>query len=542
MARRTTGQVIVDSLIAHGVDTIFGIPGVHTYDLIDAIHERSNQIRFIATRHEQGAGYMAYGYARSTGRVGVYTVVPGPGMLNSSAALATALGAGAPVLCVTGEIMSDFIGKGRGQLHELPDQLATMRSFTKWAERIDGPTQAAAVVDRAFVEMLSGRRGPAAIEAPWDVFGLEDEVPDGNDVSLPANPPVDAAAVVAAADMIAAATKPMIMVGAGAMHAGDEVLALAELLQAPVTSHRSGKGVVSDANPLAISSYAAWSMFADVDLIIGIGSRLELPHMRWKWQPDGQRTIRIDIDPTEMKRLPADIGIVADATHGTAELLDALRERIEPRASRADEFDAANAAAREAYEVVQPQLSYLDVIREVLPDDGFFVEEICQSGFTARFGFPVYEPRTYVTGGYQENLGYGYGTALGVKVANPDRAVVAITGDGGFLFGAQELATAVQNNIGVVVVVFDNSSFGNVLRDQTSRYQGRLLGSELTNPDFVAMGEAYGVDSAGVNTPDELRDALVNAIDSGGPALITVNLEPGEEASPWPFTRPGEAR
>ena len=542
MTRFTTGDAIVESLIAHGVDTIFGIPGVHTYDLVDAIARRSSDIRFIGTRHEQGAGYMAYGYARTTGRVGVYTVVPGPGMLNSSAALSTALGGNTPVLCLTGNIMRDFIGKGRGQLHELPDQLATLRSITKWAERIDQPSEAAGVVDTAFAQMLAGRRGPAAIEVPWDVFGLEDDIEIVNDTTLPVAPAVDADAIREAAALLGEASCPMIMVGAGAMHASAEVQALAEFLQAPVTAHRSGKGVVSNDHPLSVSSYAAYQMFAEVDVVVGIGSRLELPHMRWQYQPDGQRTIRIDIDPDEMGRLPVDVAVVADASDGTAALLDALRRDGQARPSKTDEVETVSRDARSAYEVVQPQLGYLDVIREVLPDDGFLVEEICQAGFTARFGYPVYQPYTYVTGGYQENLGFGFGTALGVKVAHPDRPVVSINGDGGFMFGAQELATAAHHNIGVVAVVFDNGAYGNVKRDQASRFDGRLLGSEFTNPDFVALGEAYGVRSAGVSSPVEFRDALVSAVAEDGPALIRVELEPGEESSPWPFTRPGVQR
>ncbi|HMD59358.1 MAG TPA: thiamine pyrophosphate-binding protein, partial [Steroidobacteraceae bacterium] len=173
---RSTGQAITDSLIAHGVDTLFGIPGAHMYDFNDALAERQAQLRFITTRHEQGAGYMAFGYAKSTGRVGVYTVVPGPGVLNSGAALCTAYGATTPVLCITGNIMARLIGQGRGQLHELPDQLALLRGLTKWSERINHPTEAPAVMAEAFRQLASGRIRPVAVEAPWDVFGMKAEV------------------------------------------------------------------------------------------------------------------------------------------------------------------------------------------------------------------------------------------------------------------------------------------------------------------------------------------------------------------------------
>ena len=189
--------------------------------------------------------------------------------------------------------------------------------------------------------------------------------------------------------------------------------------------------------------------------------------------------------------------------------------------------------------MVQPQLAFLDAIRAVLPRDGFFVEEISQVGFTARFGFPVYEPRTYVASGYQDNLGFGYMTSLGVKVANPTRAVVSVNGDGGFMFGVQELATAVQHRIGSVAIVFNNHSFGNVLRDQKTTFGGRLLGEALRNPDFVKLAESFGAAGYRAATPGQLRSALERALADDAPALIEVPGEPGAEVSPWPFIHRG---
>src|SRR5208337_709362 len=214
MPSLTTGQAIAESLIAHGVDTVFGIPGAHLYDFNDALARRRDRIRFITARHEQGAGYMAFGYAKSTGRVGAYTVVPGPGVLNSAAALCTAYGATAPVLCITGNIMSHLIGRGRGQLHELPDQLALLRGLTKWSERINHPTEAPAVMAEAFRQLKSGRVRPVAIEAPWDVFGMRAEVTVGPAVKPPPPPAPDQDSLAKAAALIAAAKRPLITVGA----------------------------------------------------------------------------------------------------------------------------------------------------------------------------------------------------------------------------------------------------------------------------------------------------------------------------------------
>jgi acetolactate synthase-1/2/3 large subunit len=538
MSKLTTGQAIVKSLLAHGVDTMFGIPGAHMYDFNDACAEYKDDLNFVVTRHEQGAGYMAYGYAKSTGKVGTYTVVPGPGFLNSSAALCTAYGANTPVLCVTGNIMSHLIGKGRGQLHELPDQLATMRGLTKWAERINHPTEAPGVVAEAFRQLQTGRIQPVAIEAPWDVFGMEAEVNLDVSMELPPPPEPDPDMIANAVDLIKNAKNPMISVGAGALHAGEEILELAKLLQAPVTAHRSGKGIVSEDSAYGMSFAAAFEHWKNCDVLIGIGSRLELQHFRWNWFPKGLKTVRVDIDPTEFVRLKPDVGVVTDSALGAAALTEALSKEISSRSNREEEFIGVKARAAVAIRSVQPQMDYLDVIRDVLPRDGFFVEEISQVGFTSRFGFPVYEPRKFVTCGYQDNLGFGFNTALGVKVANPDKPVVAVCGDGGFMFGVQELATAVLHKINLVTCIFNNSAYGNVRRDQMNNYNGRLIGADLANPDFVKLAESFGAIAYRATNPKEFRVALERAFKDDAPVIIEVIVETGSEVPPWSFIHP----
>jgi len=537
MTKYTTGEIIAKSLTANGVDTIFGIPGAHMYDFNDAL-AREEGIRFIHTRHEQGAAYMAYGYARSSGKAGVFTVVPGPGLLNSGAALCTAYGANTPVMCITGDIMSHLIGQGRGQLHELPDHLGTLQGLTKWAERIDHPTEAPQMMAEAFRQMMSGRQRPVGIEAPWDVFGMDAEVTLGVKIDPAPAPVPHPDSIETAAEMIAAAKNPLIMVGGGAWAAADEVRELARLLQAPVTAHRQGKGVMPEDDDLALLPPAAWKYWPDCDLLIGIGSRLELQHFRWRWFPQGIKTLRIDIDPTEFVRLKPDLGIVADAADATRALIVALKDKVGTRTDRSAEYRDLSEAAAEALTSVQPQEGYLKVIREVLPRDGFFVEEVSQVGFTARMCFPVYEPRQYVTCGYQDNLGFGFNTALGVKVANPDKAVVSVSGDGGFMFGVQELATAMQHGINVVAIVFNNSAYGNVRRDQQTVYGNRLLGADLENPDFVALAESFGVKGAKATNPEELKAELEKALAADAPRVIEVPVPRGGDASPWPFVHP----
>jgi acetolactate synthase I/II/III large subunit len=541
MAEMTGGEAIVAALRRHGIGTVFGLPGAQLYGLFDALSRAQPALAFVGARHEQACAYMALGAARATGRPAAFAVVPGPGMLNAAAGLVTALGCNAPVLCLTGQVPTAFLGKGRGHLHELPDQLLTLRSITKWAERIEHPAAAPALVAQAFQAMVSGRPGPAALEMPWDQFTARAEVAPCDPLPPRAAPPPDPDRIARVAALAKAAAAPMIMVGGGAFEAAPDIVELARLLEAPVVSFRSGRGILSDADPLGLTIAAAYRLWPETDLLIGIGTRLEVPGWRWPPHPRPPAIARIDIDPAEMRRFPVTQFVLADAAQGTRALVAALRRLGARGSGRLAAIAAAkDAASRAIRETVQPQMAYLDVIREVLPSDGFVVDELSQVGFASWYGFPVWRPRTYVSSGYPGTLGSGYPMALGVKVAHPDRPVVSIAGDGGFLFAVQELATAVQYAIGVVVIVFNNHGFANVRRDQMTNFSGRLLGADLVNPDFVRLAEAFGVAAARAPSPPLLRTALERALTAGGPWLIEVPLAPDEEKSPWPFIHPPE--
>ncbi len=537
----TGGEAMLRAAIDNGINTVFGLPGAQIYPLFDAIY-RSPDVNAIISRHEQGAAYMAYGYSAATGRPGAFAVVPGPGILNASAAMCTAQACNKPVLCMTGQVMSEFLGKGRGHLHELPDQLATLASIVKHADRIDDVTSTSAQMNEAFRQMQSGRPGPASIEMCWDTMAKswDVEIGPGNDTID--KPAVNDDEINDAAELIANAKDVMIMCGGGAQHASAEVRELAEMLGASVTSFRSGRGVVSEDSAWGISSATAHLLWPQTDLLIGIGSRLEMQYMRWESMahyidrpPEGgAKLIRIDIDPQEMQRFKPDVAVVADA-------LDATRALIEKAGRKGfksgdlDRIAEAKARARKDIQEIQPQMSYLDTIREVLPRDGYFVEELCQVGFTSNFGFDIYEPRTYVTTGYQGTLGYGFPTAIGVKAAVPGKAVLSIIGDGGFMFGMPELASAAQHDIGLITIIFNNHSFGNVRRDQQMKYDSNLIGADLDNPDFVKLAESFGVAGYRVESPDELKPALTKAIDEDKPAIIEVLIERGSETSPWKY-------
>ena len=545
--RKLTGaEAIVEGLIAHDIDTVFALPGAQIYGLTDALAKSKDQpgrpmgrqIRTIGARHEQACAYMAFGYSRASGKPGVFAVVPGPGILNASAALLTANSSNQRVLALTGDIPSTMKGHERNALHELRDQLAILRSITKWADHIEHPAQAGFLIARAFQEMSSGRPGATALQAAWDYFTTTGGV--GPPVTLPPfpAPEIDLDAVDEAAKIIASARAPMLGVGSGALDASAEVTALAELIGAPAVSFRGGRGVVSNDHPLGLTISSAQRLWPQTDVAIVIGSRFELLDMRWRYRPPGLKIIRIDIDPAEQRRLPATVGIVADAAAGTRALMAALKKYGAPKHRRDEAIVAAREWAAAAHESVQPQVDYLKVIRDVLPRDGFFVDEISQMGFAAMFAFPVYEARTFVTSGHQGTLGFGFPTALGVKLAFPHRPVVSVTGDGGFMFAVQELATAVQYGINLVTLVFNNNSYGNVFRDQQQQFNGRLLGSELVNPDFVKLAESFGVAACAVDSPAALRPALEKALAADRPMLIEVKVPRGADSDPWRIIQP----
>ena len=539
MTEMTGGEALVAGLKDHQVDTVFGLPGAQTYGLFDALQREQKAVKVIGARHEQTCAYMAFGYARSTGRASAFTVVPGPGMLNASAGLLTAFGCNEPVLMLTGQVPNAFLGKGRGHLHEMPDQLATMRGFVKWADRVNSPMEARSGVARAFQQMLSGRRGPAALEMPWDIFTQKGEAGEGGRLPILVPPSIDADRIDDAAKLIRACRNPMIFVGSGAFGADQAILALAEEIDAPVIGFRSGRGIVSNDHELGLTLAAAYNLWPQTDLMIGIGTRLEAPSWRWPWQPPGLKTIRIDIDPLEMKRLVPDVAIIGDASPATASLVEAVRRGgFRREKGRRQIIRDASDLAEIQTQAIQPQMAYLKVLRQVLPRDGFVTDELSQVGFASWYGFPVYEPRTYVTSGYMGTLGSGFPTALGVKVAHPDKAVVAITGDGGFMFAAPELATAVQYGIDLVVLIFNNNAYGNVRRDQLEQFDGRTIVADLSNPNFVKLAQSFGLRGASVDTPGDFKRELERALGEGGPQVIEIRVETGSETSPWRFIHP----
>jgi acetolactate synthase-1/2/3 large subunit len=540
MPRLTGGGALVEMLTRHGIDTLFALPGVQNDALFVALYDAGDAIRVIHTRHEQAAAYMALGYARASGKPGAFAVVPGPGLLNTTAALATAYATNAPVLCISGQIPSDLIGRGFGLLHEIPDQLAILKGLTKFAARINHPSETGKLVNEAFRQLVDGRPRPVALEMPLDVMARSYNVTLPQPEPKLAAPEPDPDLIADAAKALGAAKAPLIYVGSGAMAAGPEILALAERLQAPVVTYTGGKGVVSDRHYLAQNLLAGHELWKTADVVLAIGTRLNQPQTRWGFDAD-IKLIRVDLDPVEITRIvKPSIGIVADARDAAAALLAAV-DGGPKRPSRKNELDGLKAkTAATIAERLGPQCEYLAALRDELPDDGIYVEDLTQVGYVGRLAFPVYQPRTYIHSGYQGTLGYSYATALGAKVARPDVPVISVSGDGGFMYNVQELLTAALFGIDVVAVVFADGAYGNVRRMQKMDYGNRLIATDLHNPNFPKMAESYGIAGVRTTTPDGLRKELNAAFKRRGPSLIEVAV--GEMPDPWPTLIMGRVR
>jgi acetolactate synthase-1/2/3 large subunit len=517
----TGGEALVRSLYTEGVRVVFGLPGVQLYGVMGALR-REPRIRFINTRHEQATTFMADGYARAGGGFGTALVVPGPGLLNAMSGLSTAYSASSPVLVVAGQVPRDSIGKDIGLLHEVNDQLDCIAPVTKWRRRVLAVAEVPAAVREAVRQLRSGRPRPVEIEMSPET--MEDE----GLVEL--LPPAEVAPAVApardidrAAELLLAARAPVIYAGGGVNLSGahDALGAVAEHLQAGVAQSPEGKGAVSDHNALSLGA-AFWrdsplrAHLHEADVVLAVGSRLALVSFK-----PGTRIIQIDADEREIGRNHRDtLGLVGDARATLEALLERLRAASGPRPSRKSEHEALRARIA-ADNTMEPNASIIRSLRAGVPENAVLVAGMTQIGYYSRPFWPVYEPRTYLTSSYSGNLGYAYPVALGAKVARPDRPVVSVSGDGGFLFNAQELSTAVRFGIGVVAVVFNDNSYGNVARDLDESWGGQY-GAELANPDFMKLADAFGVLGLRAKEPTEVGRLVREAIEADRPALVEV--------------------
>jgi acetolactate synthase-1/2/3 large subunit len=538
MPEMTGGEALAGQLLKEGVTDLFGLPGVQLDYATDALRRVANTIRFIVPRHEQAASYMADGYARSTGKVGVCLVVPGPGMLNAMAGLSTAYACNSPVLAIVGDIPSFSLGKGWGMLHEVNDQSAILDTVTKWRGRATAPEQIPGLVREAFRQALGGRPRPVALEIPPDILAAKADItlidpPPGEDNRL--RP--DSTQVAAAAALLARAKLPLIYVGGGvlAARAGRAVQALAEKLQAPVVMGENGRGAIPDSHPLAVTSLAARALFQHADAVLVVGSRFvdgmtggsawPVAGIQWAW-------VNAEASAWAPPR-HADAPVLADCRLGIEAIAAALPALSPP--DRSDIVRQVRDWAAVQMDQIAPQIGWLGALHAAMPKDAILVGELTQVGYVARFALPVETEGAFMGPGYQGTLGYGFPTALGVAAGNPDRAVVSITGDGGFGWAMQELATARRYGLNTATVVFDDGQFGNVALLQ-KRMFGASYETDLANPHYAHLAAAFGVAHARCETPDALRDTLArHCANPAQPLLIEVPV--GQMPNPWPLMR-----
>ncbi len=527
MPEMTGAQALIRQLRSEEVDTVFALPGVQIMAAFDALHEHKNAVRLIHTRHEQATTYMADGYAKATGKVGVAMVTPGPGAFNATAGLGTAYASSSPVLLITGQIPSTSLGKRRGELHEVEEQLDVFKPITKWNRRITRVEEIPEAVHEAFRHLKTGRPRPVEIELPPDTLAAtgEAEIIEREDYPKPAGNPSD---IEKAARLLAGAARPAIVAGGGTVtaEASAELTALAEFLQAPVITTQQSKGIIPDEHPLHLGVNYVMSpleeLIARSDAVLAVGTRLMIRDYAADELPN---LVHIDMDPTEIgKNFPVKVGIEADAKEALAGLLRKLRDISPPKDTRAEEVSAWRTDfRRKVRELAPEQTGMIDGLRAVLDDDAIVVGGITNIGYWSTIAYPTHIPRGYLTSSYFGTLGYAFPTALGAKVACPGKQVVALCGDGGFMYSTEELSTALRHGINVVVIVFNNEAYGASRWDQMHRFGERFIGTDLHNPDFLKLADAYG--AVGIRTnPAGLGQSLGEALSANAPVLLEVEV------------------
>ncbi|HEY7926630.1 MAG: thiamine pyrophosphate-dependent enzyme [Candidatus Dormibacteria bacterium] len=531
----TGGDLLVASLIANGLDTIFTLPGLQLDPAFDALAKRPHDVRVLHTRHEQGAAYMADGFARVTGRPSMCMVVPGPGLLNAMAGLATAYACSSPVLCVTGQTPSGTIDAGLGLLHEIKNQLEMVRAVVKWSGRAMHPEDIPDLLFLAVTEMLTGRPLPAEVEIPPDVLAAVTPTAPEIRVAEGRRAVPDTDALARAGELLLGAQRPLIMAGGGVIRsgAGEQVTALAERLGAPVIMTTNGKGSLSARHALAFEATAIPHLLPAADVVVAVGTRFA-PRNGTRWPLRGHQTlIKVDAEAAELTRgIAPHVSIEGDARAVTELLVDLL-----PAGSKGGpawrELDGLRLRLRNEADAILPQAQYGRVIRDTLSDDTIVIDGMNQVGYWSRFGYPVYTPRTFISPGYQGTLGFELPTGLGAQVGAPDQRVVILAGDGGFMFNVGELATAVQHKINAITIVFNDNAYGNVLRTQDDDYGGRRIASDLVNPDFMKLADSFGVPGMRAEGPDDLGRCLRIALDDDRPTIIEVPVKKMHD--PWPL-------
>ena len=516
MAQVNGGHALMQAMDRAGIRLVLGVPGVGQYEAVDAFYQHP-RMRYVTLRHEQAASYMADGYARVSGELAAIIVVPGPGLLNAGAGISTAHACSSPILVITGT--DKLYGRNAAEVSPV------LQSLTKWSARANSLDEIAPLVEEAVKQAMSGRPRPVGLEVSHTVLAELGNSAGDSSPAVASNADIAPDLIAKAAALLGSAERPLIWAGSGVMSAGawQQVQTLAERWRAPVVTTRSGKGALSDHHPLALGfaepRYAPLRQFinnADVILAVGVSQNLsKFP----------AKLVRIDVD-SDVVVGASGVGLLGDAAPVLDQLLAATKDIAPQRPHIEQEVAALNQARFNPTEQLQPQWDLMQAMRAALPDEVVFVQGMNQMGYYSRNYWPTYAPRGYFTSSALSTLGAAWPIALGASLGAPNRPVVAVCGDGGFLYNAQELATAVQYNIPTKVVVFNDNAYGNVKRAQEEQFDHRVIGTELHNPDFVQFAQSFGAWARRANGAAELGDALRAALEVNGPALIEVPVGP----------------
>jgi thiamine pyrophosphate-dependent acetolactate synthase large subunit-like protein len=529
------GGAIISALEANGVDTVFGIPGVHNLDIYDILFDRPDLTNILA-RHEQGAGFMADGYYRATGKPGVALIVTGPGVTNVATAVGEAFADSSNMLVIATNLERKYIDTLEGNLHEITDQMGVMRPLVKWSKRVMDANDLVDSVNEAFTALATGRPRPVYLEIPIDVMAEEIALPDVGPAPAPTLPSIEAE-IQDAAELIVKSQRVMIFAGGGTNHpdAAALVAQLAEELGAPVVTSLMGKGTVPADHPYSVGAFGyRWSadnptveVMHGSDLAIVVGSGLGVRTSGEGTMPLPSRMVHIDIDPNEHgKRYQPQVSIIADAVTALSQLLNAVRAGSRPAAR----WDAEHVAVirdrlNEPSDArVAGYVPYLDALREGMERDAILANDMTMMAYEGVRYFPVYEPRTYTFPRGFGTLGSALPTAIGAKVGCPDKQVVSMAGDGGFQFTMEELGTAVHHRIPVTAVIFNDNTHTAVKAAQKRTYPGRYVAVDLVNPDYVKLADAYGIEGVRAESPEALSEALERAKSSDMPVIIDVPI------------------
>lgn len=527
---RSAADMAIATLEAHGVETVFGVPGVHTLALYDALTRSS--IKHILARHEQGAGFMADGYARATARTGVAVIITGPGITNVATPVGEAFADSSPVFVLSSNVERPYLDAMRGSLHDLKDQLGVMASVTSWNTRVMDAAETSSAVGEALHRAASGRRLPVHVEVPLDVL---DEVVENGEIKtsrLPGRIVPDPLALAEAVARLKAAAKPVIYCGGGAVSAaaGEHVIALAERLGATVVTSIMGKGSVPEDHPRVLG--ALWApgnavddLLREADCMVVFGSKLGVQATNHFQLPIPVELIRVDVDEAEMSlnarpTVPV-LGDAALAAEGLVSLL-AGDDYVAP-GFNLDGIAAAGDEARSSAFGAE-RLPYIDALRRALPRDGIVAFDMTMMSYASCYLYPAYLPRTFLFPSGYGTLGFALPAALGAKVGRPETAVACVVGDGGFQYTMEELGTAVQHRIGVPIVIFNDSTYSAVKDEQASTRGSRFIGVDLVNPDYVKLADAYGIPGVRAESPEAMERAIVGALSGDMPTIIDVPI------------------